>query len=72
MKTMEGIRNVNEEHRKTMQELLNQWALSVFQRLEREHPEVLRVLLSKEVQLDQRRKNKTSKRTSGEIQKSSS
>ena len=46
---------------------LNQWALSVFQRLEREHPEVLRVLLSKEVQLDQRRKNKTSKRTSGEI-----
>lgn len=64
---MEGIRNVNEEHRKTMQELLNQWALSVFQRLEREHPEVLRVLLSKEVQLDQRRKNKTSKRTSGEI-----
>ena len=67
MKTMEGTRNVNEEHRKTMQELLNQWALSVFQRLEREHPEVLRVLLSKEVQLDQRRKNKTSKRTSGEI-----
>ena len=64
---MEGTRNVNEEHRKTMQELLNQWALSVFQRLEREHPEVLRVLLSKEVQLDQRRKNKTSKRTSGEI-----
>ena len=67
MKTMEGIRNDNEEHRKTMQELLNQWALSIFQRLEREHPEVLRVLLSKEVQLDQRRKNKTSKRTSGEI-----
>jgi hypothetical protein len=49
------------------QEIINQWALSVFQRLEREHPEVLRVLLSKEVQLDQRRKNKTSKRTSGEI-----
>ena len=72
MKTMEGIRNVNEEHRKTMQELLNQWALSVIQRLEREHPEVLRVLLSKEVQLDQRRKNKTSKRTPGEIQKNSS
>jgi hypothetical protein len=76
MKTMEGIRNVNEEHRKTMQELLNQWALSVFQRLEREHPEVLDALLNegknKEVQLDQRRKNKTSKRTSGEIQKSSS
>jgi hypothetical protein len=53
---------------------LNQWALSVFQRLEREHPEVLEALLNtnKEVQLDQRRKNKTSKRTSGEIQKSSS
>ncbi|MCX6749823.1 MAG: hypothetical protein NTZ83_00015 [Candidatus Pacearchaeota archaeon] len=54
MKTMEGIRNVNEEHRKAMQELLNQWALSVFERLEREHPEVLEALLNanKEVQLD--------------------
>ena len=51
---------------------LNQWALSVFERLEREHPEVLRVLLSKEVQFDQRRKNKTPKRTSEEIQRSSS
>jgi len=51
---------------------LNQWALSVIQRLEREHPEVLRVLLSKEVQLDQRRKNKTPKRMSEEIQRSSS
>jgi len=51
---------------------LNQWALSVIQRLEREHPEVLRVLLSKEVQFDQRRKNKTPKRTSEEIQRSSS
>jgi len=46
MKTMEEIRNVNEEHRKTMQELLNQWALSVIQRLEREYPEVLDSLLN--------------------------
>jgi len=57
---------------KNTQELINNWALFVFERLEREHPEVLDALLSKEVQLDQRRKNKTPKRTSEEIQRSSS
>lgn len=43
-------------------EVINQWALSVFQRLERERPEVLAVLLNenknKEVQLDDQRGNK--------------
>jgi len=58
---------LNNEISERLKTLINQWALSVFQRLEREHPEVLRVLLSEEVQLDQRRKNKTSKRTSEEI-----
>jgi len=33
---------------KVVNESLNQWALSVFQRLEREHPEVLDSLLNKE------------------------
>jgi len=32
---------------KVVNESLNQWALSVFQRLEREHPEVLDSLLNK-------------------------
>jgi hypothetical protein len=33
---------------KTVNKPLNQWALSVFQRLEREYPEVLASLLNKE------------------------
>lgn len=33
---------------KVVNESLNQWALSVFQRIEREHPEVLDSLLNEE------------------------
>jgi len=48
---------IKREYTKNEQEIINQWALSVIQRLEREHPEVLHALLNnKEVQFDKRGK----------------
>lgn len=59
---------IKQEYTTNEQEIINQWALSVFQRLQREHPEVLRALLNdKEVkQYDQRGKKRIPQRMAKE------
>jgi len=64
---MKKEREVNKEieiSMKECQDVINNWALSVFQRLQRENPEVLRTPLNnKEVkQYDQRRNKRISEK----------